>query len=73
MSIDLLQFSFKGNYFNGGVRYRSEFDAALDNYLVKLLKHNETLFDVVKFQYANWSHRGGQSIDDYQRGDVCIA
>lgn len=56
------------NYFNGGARYRKEFDEALDNYLLKVLKYNPTILSVVRFQYTDWS--SGKPDADYKRGDL---
>lgn len=63
--------SWTDNYFNGGARYRKEFDEALDNYLLKVLKYNPTILSVVRFQYTDWS--SGKPDADYKRGDVSIS
>jgi hypothetical protein len=69
-SFMLIAIFVAGNYFSGGERYRPEFDEALDNYVKGFLHEDERLFEVVKFQYKNWSDNPKPS--DYQRGDVSL-
>lgn len=60
-----------GNYFNGGARYRKEFDEALDNYLQKVLNNNPTILSVVRFQYTDWT--SGKKSSAFRRGDVSVS
>ena len=61
-----------GSYFSEGRRYMTTLDRALDGIVAKFAGNQQTLFDVIEYEYSDWrmSRQIGDTNRDYDRGTV---